>query len=56
VDLLITVGDLTNAVEDLTLQGTFLSFLRLLFMFLQATLYVFAGTIHNKRSGPYART
>jgi hypothetical protein len=50
VDLLITVGDLTNAVEDLTSQGTFLSFSRLLPLFLQATLYVFAGTIHNKRN------
>jgi len=50
VDLLITVGDLTNAVEDLTSQGTFLSFSRLLSMFLQATLYVLVGTIHNKRS------
>jgi hypothetical protein len=45
VDLLITVGDLTNAVEDLTSQGTFLAFSRLLPMFLQAAFCVFAGII-----------
>jgi hypothetical protein len=54
-DLLITVGDLTNAVENLTLQGTFQPFSRLLSMFLKAPFYVFAGIFHNKSSSPHAR-